>query len=225
MIMPPGGATPEGALGHVAGALEVAAQIDAGVCPLPKHLVLPCGSGCTTAGLMVGLAIARHLGYDLGRNMPRLHAVRISVWPATSRFRIIGLARRTIRLLARLGVPDVSDAFRVVLANLRVTGRYLGGGYGHPTEAACAANELFRRAGSVTLDSTYSGKAAAALLDLVGSGEGPFLFWSTKSASPLPASSHMVEPPMSARVKSWLEACGSSERPGKALGGHASGSG
>ncbi|MCA9516241.1 MAG: pyridoxal-phosphate dependent enzyme, partial [Myxococcales bacterium] len=60
-VMPPGAATPLGALGHASAALELAAQARA-LGEDPGAIVLPCGSTCTTVGLLVGTALARALG-------------------------------------------------------------------------------------------------------------------------------------------------------------------
>ena len=57
-VMVPGGATPRGALGYVNAALELAHQVDAGVCPPPEAIVLAVGSTCTSAGLLLGTRIA-----------------------------------------------------------------------------------------------------------------------------------------------------------------------
>ncbi|MCA7081928.1 pyridoxal-phosphate dependent enzyme, partial [Staphylococcus aureus] len=57
-FVPAGGTSPLGILGHVAGALELARQVDEGLLPPPARVVLPLGSGGTTAGLVLGLAIA-----------------------------------------------------------------------------------------------------------------------------------------------------------------------
>ena len=184
-VMPPGGATPTGALGHVGAALEVAEQIRAGVFPEPADIVLPYGSGCTAAGLVVGVALARQLRVGFER-LPRIHAVRIGPWPATSRWMLGRLVTRTVARLRSWGGPDLARETARVWEAARVDGRYVGGGYGHPTSAGLAAAEAFRRAGGPPLDTTYSAKAAAALLTGARGGSGPWLFWSTKSSRPLP---------------------------------------
>src|SRR5688572_4214692 len=43
-LMPPGGASPRGALGYVSAALELAEQIEGGVLPAPARIVLGIGS-------------------------------------------------------------------------------------------------------------------------------------------------------------------------------------
>ncbi|HEX6590729.1 MAG TPA: hypothetical protein VF050_01890, partial [Moraxellaceae bacterium] len=58
--------------------------------------------------------------------------------------------------------------------------------YGHDSAAARAAIAAFAQEG-ITLESTYSGKAAAAFLDRLGTAGVPVLFWNTFNSRPLPA--------------------------------------
>lgn len=60
--MMPGGNCPAGVLGQVGGVLELAEQISTGASPDPERIYVPCGSGCTVSGLIVGTVLARHLG-------------------------------------------------------------------------------------------------------------------------------------------------------------------
>lgn len=187
-VMVPGGATPRGALGYVNGALEVAQQVAAGVLPEPRTIVVGVGSTCTAAGLLVGVHVAARLGLAF-RKPPTIHAVRVTPWPVTSARRIVGLAVRASRLLAELADDPrlVFDA-HTLAASLTVDGSQLGRGYGHATDAGRDAIARFAAIDGLTLDTTYSAKAAAGLLVRARRGDrGPLLFWSTKSTTPLPA--------------------------------------
>jgi len=188
-VMVPGGATPRGALGYVNGALELAEQVAGRALPEPRTIVLGVGSTCTTAGLLVGVHVASRLGLAF-RTPPTIHAVRVTPWPVTSAHRIVALAVRASRLLAELA-GDATLAFdaRTLARSLRVDGSQLGRGYGYATHAGRDAIARFAAIEGLTLDTTYSGKAAAGLLALARRGaRGPLLFWSTKSTAPLPAS-------------------------------------
>lgn len=187
-VMAPGGATPAGALGYVAAALELAAQVERGELEAPRRVVVGVGSTCTSAGLLIGFAHAARLGLGF-REAPELRAVRVSPWPVTSRFRIVGLAVRTSRLLADLaGDPSLALTRRELDGGLRIDGAELGPGYGKPSESGRAAIECFRALGLFELDATYSGKAAGGFLAAARKEPaGPSLFWSTKSTRPLPA--------------------------------------
>ena len=202
-VMVPGGATEVGALGYVSAALELAAQVDAGLLPPPRAIVVGVGSTCTSAGLLYGahLAAARGLG---GGRPPRIVSARVTPWPVTSAFRVVDLAVRTGRAIAaRTG--DASFAAldkRTLAAGLEVDGRYLGRGYGEATLEGRAAIRTFAEHAGFALDTTYSAKAAACALDRVS--RGPILFWSTKSTAPLPD----VRPEdwawAPARMKRWI---------------------
>ena len=62
VIVTMGGNCPAGVLGQVGGVLELAEQVAAGAMPPPDRIYLPLGSSCTAGGLIIGLALARHLG-------------------------------------------------------------------------------------------------------------------------------------------------------------------
>jgi len=181
-VMVPGGATPLGALGYASAAFELALQIEEGALPPPETIVLPVGSTCTTAGLLLGTALAAARGVGFQR-APRIHAVRVTPWPVTDPFRISVLARRASELLHALtGDERALVARKALRTKLTVDGSQIGRGYGHPTDAGRAAMTRL----PIRLDTTYSAKAAAAMLALPPGG--PRLFWATKSSAPLPTS-------------------------------------
>lgn len=182
-VMPPGGAVPLGAFGHISAALELAQQVKAGELPAPTHIVVAVGSTCTTAGLVAGLAVAKHWGLWIG-DLPVVHGVPVTPWPVTAKFRILSLARRTLHELEHRGGPAVDD--RLLPALLQVRRGHLGRGYGRPTREGLAAAEAFAAHGGPPLDTTYAGKSGAGLLVLQKLLKGPVLFWSTKSSVPLP---------------------------------------
>ena len=202
VIIPPGAATPLGAMGHLAAALELAIDVAEGRLPPPAHVVLPVGSTCTSAGLLVGFALAATLGVGLPC-APRVHSVRISPWPVTARFRIRGLAVRTAAYLRSLGGPDLIEAVQAPGA-LSVSGGLTGGGYGSPSLAGVRAKARFAALGAPTLDTTYSAKAAAYLLEGLRP-EGPVVFWSTKSSAPLPVANGSMLARLPQRALRWLD--------------------
>jgi D-cysteine desulfhydrase len=211
-IMAPGGATPLGALGYVSAGLELGLQVATGELPAPRRVIVGVGSTCTSAGLLVGLTLAAELGRGFtAETQPWLTSVRVSPWPITSRFRILGLAERTARLLHELSDGKLPLFARAQLgARLEVDGRYLGPGYGQPSAAGDAAEALWQSLRLPALDGTYSAKAASRVIAGLRANEpGPLLFWSTKSSVPLPAPALSVQPseqqqaPL--RIRHWLE--------------------
>jgi 1-aminocyclopropane-1-carboxylate deaminase/D-cysteine desulfhydrase-like pyridoxal-dependent ACC family enzyme len=182
LVMLPGAAVPEGALGYVAAGLELAGQIAGGAAPLPSRIFVGVGSTCTSAGLLVGLWIAERKGLLARR--PIVCAVRVTPWPVTSVHRIVSLAMRTARLLASLtAIPE--PAGRELARGLRVIGGFIGRGYGHTTASGIAAQHAFAAAGGPPLDTVYAAKSAAGAL-AAAPNDAPTLYWSTKSSRPLP---------------------------------------
>lgn len=145
-VIPGGGSTPVGALGYVGCALELLTadvRVDA--------VVHGSGSGGTQAGLVAGLWGARSGIPVLGIS------VRQPVEPQVDL--VHDLAVRTLRLL---GVGDALPREEVV-----VDDRFVGPGYGVPTQEMVDAVELVARTEGVLLDPVYSGKGMAGLLRLV----------------------------------------------------------
>jgi D-cysteine desulfhydrase len=166
----------------VSAAFELAEQVAAGLAPPPRRIVVPIGSTCTTAGLLAGLVLAHAIG--LWRwPLPIIHGVRVTPWPVTSHARIAAFAHRTLRHAAALAQVRVAIGLVEIFERLVVDRRELGRGYGRSTERGDAAMRVLP---GPRLDGVYSAKAAAALLRLHRAGEGPLVFWATKSSVVLP---------------------------------------
>jgi len=203
-FVPPGGAVPLGALGHVGAALELAEQVSAGKLPAPRHIVLAVGSNCTTAGLLVGLPLAQQLGLWKGE-LPLIHAVRVTPWPVTARSAILKLARATARYLEQVGGPRVEVQPGMLVLNTR----HFGWGYARVTRDGLAAAAKFASHGAPALDTTYAAKSGAALLALVEDRDSPLrgqsLFWCTKSSVPMPAMDEAKLADVPGYIRRWLK--------------------
>lgn len=161
--IPGGGAAPLGILGGVNAGLEFAEQMDA-TGSRPEAIVVPLGSGGTSAGLLVGAWLA---GWDV-----EICAVRgTDPWFANRR-RVLALATGTLQLLRKFGLE-----VRPGVARLRVVAEFLGDGYGHPTSAALRSVSLAGAAG-LALEHTYGAKAFSALTQLSTSFRH-ICFWHT----------------------------------------------
>ncbi|HUQ01268.1 MAG TPA: pyridoxal-phosphate dependent enzyme [Kofleriaceae bacterium] len=200
-VMPPGGATPEGALGAMSAAFELAAQHAAGALPWPRRVVVAVGSGCTTAGLLAGFHLAHELG--LAPSAPRLTSVRVTPWPVTSRLRLANLAHATLALVDHLRGASSATTFAQLVAALSVDGRFLGKGYGRATSAGARTTETMRAAGAPALDAVYTAKSAAAFLQLDRT-DGPIIFWATKSSTRLPRATDDDIAAAPAAMRAWL---------------------
>ena len=163
--IPAGGSTPLGILGHVNAALELVEQIESGRLPAPSHVVVPLGSGGTAAGLALGFAAARTDITVVGaRVVPRIVA---------NARHVVRLARRTARLVARLGDEHVVVRPERIVVQHDV----YGGAYGRETAEGRDAAAALGGAAGIVLDATYGAKALAAALRLPAAARP--LFWIT----------------------------------------------
>lgn len=201
-VMPPGGATPEGALGAMSAAFELAEQAAANELPWPRRVLLAVGSGCSTAGLLGGFHLAHALG--LAPPPPRVTSVRVTPWPVTSRLRLARLAHAAVALVDELRGAASAVRFADLYRGLDVDGRWLGPGYGRATPAGARTSELMRRAGAPPLDAIYTAKSAAALLDHIRATTGPTLFWATKSSAPLPRPAPAAITRAPSSMRAWM---------------------
>lgn len=166
--IPAGGSAPLGVLGHVNAALELADQIAQSTLPAPSRIVVPLGSGGTTAGIALGARIA---GLDA-----EIVGVRVVPRIVANRSHVRALAGSTASLIERLTKQQVP---RVRTGAIRVLHREYGGAYGRATATGEAAARRCRTALRITLDATYSAKALAAALALAESEGGTTLYWLT----------------------------------------------
>jgi D-cysteine desulfhydrase len=148
----PGASTPLGTLGYVSAGLELAHQLPAE----PDVVVAPLGSGGTAVGLALGLALA-------GWRRAAVVAVRAADAVVTNVAVLRSLEAGTAALLALGG-------WRPRPARFMVDRRWLGRGYGHPTEAGAAASERAAELG-LPVEPTYTAKALASALDRVDRGQ------------------------------------------------------
>ena len=153
-VIPVGGSSPTGALGYVAGTLELARQLAAlGVAP--RRLYFASGSRGTQAGLTLG---AHLLGVPY-----ELHGVAVSAGEPEK----IERARKAARDAAALiGLDDT-----VTGARFFTDQAFIGDGYGIPSAAGLEALLLAARTEALVLDLAYTAKGLAALVAHVRSGE------------------------------------------------------
>lgn len=169
--IPIGGSSPLGILGHVNAALELDQQIRDGILPMPQKIVLPLGSGGTTAGLLLGFAIA---GFDI-----EIVGARVGPRAVVNRRRVLGLAKKTAAFIERLTGEKLQP---INPSKLKIVQDVYGGAYGRPLAGAEEAATILREAVRIRLDDTYSAKAWVAAVSETRSAKGPVLFWLTFDA-------------------------------------------
>ncbi len=159
--IPGGGADPRAVLGQFLAALELGTQLDAP----PDTIVVPLGTGGTSAGIALGVG---WLGWSTA-----VVGVRVAPRIVANRWRTLRLARKTAALIRRAGiefsVPRSALRIRVVDA--------MGKGYGHPTEEGERAGALAAEYG-VRLDPTYGAKAFS-FLQRADANVQRVVFWHT----------------------------------------------
>lgn len=163
-IIPIGASIPLGALGFVLALAELVEQIGA-----PDVIVHSTSSGGTQAGLVAGC-------------------------------RLLGVSTRVIGVSADAAAPDLQGEIRAIMRGvfelldldpdafargtaIEVDDRFVGDGYGIPTDESREAIDLLARTEAVFLDPTYTAKAMAALIAGVRqqkfTDKHAVLFWHT----------------------------------------------
>jgi D-cysteine desulfhydrase len=162
--IPIGASTPLGALGFVLAMAELVDQM-----PAPDVIVHATSSGGTQAGLVAG---CRLLGL-------RTRVLGISADDST--------ASLTAQIRAIIsGIADLLDIDPDALSRgtpIEIDDRFVGDGYGVPTDESREAIELAARTEAIFLDPTYTAKAMAGLIAYVRQQKfkenQTVLFWHT----------------------------------------------
>lgn len=168
-----GASTPLGCIGYVNAALEVADQVREGLLPEPKSVLLPLGSNGTAAGLLLGLRLA---GIEAS-----VVAVQVSDVPGVGARGVARLANATMKVLRERGGLVPASAFSpsdLTIISDRETRRY-----GHPSSRGEGAKALLLDLEGLALDSTYTAKTVATLIDRPDLPQ-PLLYWHTFNAHP-----------------------------------------
>ena len=168
-----GGTSPLSTIGYVNAALELKGQIDSGLLPEPGYIFGATGSMGTTAGLIVG---ARLAGLK-----SRIIGVKVSMDEYSNVKGIVSLANKTAALMHRY--DQTVPAMKFIPADFDLELNFFGGEYGRVTPEGMAAVELIKETEGINLETTYTGKALAAMLNFVKKNKShkgaPVLFWNT----------------------------------------------
>ena len=163
-VIPLGASTPLGAVGFIAAVEELQSQLET----LPDVVIHSTSSGGTQAGLVAGCALSA----------AKTRIIGVSADEAAET-----LAHDIRTILA--GIPALLDlpADRFARVPVEVDDRFVGGGYGVPTEQSLEAIDMLARTEALFLDPTYTAKAMAGLIARVRAREftkdQTVLFWHT----------------------------------------------
>ncbi|MFQ5637961.1 MAG: 1-aminocyclopropane-1-carboxylate deaminase/D-cysteine desulfhydrase [bacterium] len=171
-LTPPGGVTPVTTLSYVNAVLELQQQVERGEAPVPDFIFCPLGSGGTAAGIAIGLNLI---------DWPtQVVAVRVVDFLVANKMTLKNLIRRAVNTMKNKGVRLSTK--KKWGDNVQIEHGYFGKGYGRPTVMGAESIRLMQKFENRALDSTYSGKAFAAVLDLCKKNSfenKKVLFWQT----------------------------------------------
>lgn len=166
-VIPLGASNGIGCLGFVEAVKELKEQQESMGISFDK-IVHSSSSGGTQAGLELGKRI-----YDL----EKLEVIGIS-----SDTSIEGL-KNSILSCTGPAITNMGAKFTITREELHVDDSYIGPGYGLASPESLEAKELFIRYEGIFLDTTYTAKAAAGLIDYIRKGKfvkgQKVLFWHT----------------------------------------------
>ena len=160
------------ALGYFNAMLELKQQIDAGECPEPDLIFVTAGTGGTMAGIELG---ARAL-----RMKSKVVGVRITDKVACNEILVASIINRAHRLLTRAGAE--LGPFKWRSRDVTLIHDFFGGEYAAITPEAVAAKKTAAELEGLTLDTTYTAKTMAAMMDYLRRHElrdQNVLFWHT----------------------------------------------
>jgi len=187
-LMFPGGSllfglgSPIGTLGFVNAIFELKEQIDNGKMPEPDVIFVAGGSGGTGAGLILGCKL---LGLKT-----KVFVTAVSMDWIINKKNILKNANKALKYLKKRdeSIPDIKlgeDDFEIIEG-------YLGSEYGIKTKRGQQAIDLVKNLENTSdgfkLETTYTGKAMAAMIDYLKKDENKskiVLFWNTYNSNDL----------------------------------------
>ncbi|MCZ6709329.1 MAG: D-cysteine desulfhydrase family protein [Gammaproteobacteria bacterium] len=178
-VIPVGGSNAIGALGYVRCAREIVAQSQVLDLKL-TDIVHASSSAGTQSGLLAGLAEERSV---------TVHGINVSE-PAPE------LLEQAVWKIACEVLSEHHPTSTLSRDRIRVDHRYIGTGYGLPTEATLDAIGQLGRSEGVLLDPVYSGKAMAGLIHCIREREfgdaSDIVFIHTGGSASLPVYDNVV---------------------------------
>ena len=164
VVIPLGASTPLGAIGFVRAVGELVSQVP----QPPDYIFHSSSSGGTQAGLVAGCG---------------LHGLRTRVVGISADESTEGIQATVTRIIHGIGEMLGVDGDSLMTHPIEADDRFVGPGYGTPTEGSVEAQSLLARTEALVVDHTYTAKALAGLI--AWAREGRFretdtvLFWHT----------------------------------------------
>lgn len=174
--------TPLGVIGFINAICEVKRQIEQDLLPEPDYIFVAAGSIGTAAGLTAGCQL---LGLKT-----KVLAVSVNRDSVINPKALIKSGKKAIKYLRKRdkSVEDIN----ITEKNFEIIKGYLGSGYGKKTlksqNAVDLIYQLEGKKGDFKLETTYTGKTMAAMLEFFGKEENKsktVLFWNTYNSNDL----------------------------------------
>ncbi len=164
-VIPLGASTPLGALGFARAVGEIIAQLPAP----PDYIFHSTSSGGTQAGLVAGC---------------RLHGIATRVIGISADETADGICRTVRGILEGMGgMLGLDGAAFAAAGEIEADDRFVGDGYGAPSDASREAQTLLARTEALVVDHTYTAKALAGMIGWIREGridpDATVLFWHT----------------------------------------------
>jgi len=160
------------AFGYFNAMFELKKQVDAGELPEPDYIFVTAGTGGTMAGIQLGAAVLNMKTRTVG--------VRITDYIACNERIVASIMNRALKHLNRAGANLKPVKFRK--SDILMVHEFFGGEYAKVTEEGKAARSLLTETEGITLDTTYTAKTMAAMLNYLKDHElrdKNILFWHT----------------------------------------------
>jgi L-cysteate sulfo-lyase len=152
-VIPTGGSNATGSLGYVDCAQELNQQLE-DLAITASAVIHASSSAGTQAGLIVGMSAA---------NKP-VPVLGINVYEADHEHMVNNVRKLVTETAKKVGTDAIGDEM------IDINHDYLGEGYGIPTDEMLEAVTLLATLEGVLLDPVYSGKAMAAMIDMIRAG-------------------------------------------------------
>ncbi len=177
-----GGTTPFTNFGHVNAAFELKEQIQNNEMEEPDTIFVTIGSVGTMAGLEAGLRLSGLKTKLIGITV--VPSIAFILYLLSAKRAVKTQANKTIKIVKK-HVPKMRNF--IYSPNFLVNADYYGGEYGGVTDKGLEAIKILKETENIQLETTYTGKTFAALLDYAKKNpDEKILFWNTYNSIELP---------------------------------------
>ena len=156
-FFPTGGSVCLGVLGYVNAALELKAQVDQEILPMPDVIYVPVGSCGTLAGLLLGMQMTGMTS----------RVIAVTVEPVQEHEDCYTITEKLFNDANQMmhAIDCNIPLYQFPAEQFLINRQFCGNQYGQTTEQGSEALNLMQRSQNITLEGTYTAKAFAALMN------------------------------------------------------------